>query len=77
MLDNVLCKPNIYDYFTTFPITDVLNECRTIIDQLVDEHPNLRDVDVYGTTLGKVMNLHQDAIDIYTFMEKYLDLPQA
>lgn len=75
MLDNVLCKPDIYDYFTTFPITDVMNECRTIIDQLVDEHPNLRDVDVYGTTLGKVMNLHQDAIDIDTFMEKYLDLP--
>ena len=75
MFDNGLCKPNIYDYFTTFPVTDVLNECRTIIDLLVDEHPNLRDVDVYGTTLGKVMALHQDAIGIDTFMETYLDLP--
>lgn len=75
MFDNGLCKPNIYDYFTTFPVIDVLNECRTIIDLLVDEHPNLRDVDVYGTTLGKVMALHQDAIGIDTFMETYLDLP--
>jgi len=75
MFDNGLCKPNIYDYFTTFPVTDVLNECRTIIDLLVDEHPNLRDVDVYGTTLGKAMDLHQDAIEIDTFMEKYLDSP--
>lgn len=75
MFDNGLCKPNIYDYFTTFPVTDVLNECRAIIDLMVDEHPNLRDVDVYGTTLGKAMDLHQDAIEIDTFMEKYLDSP--
>ena len=75
MIDNNLCKPNIYDYFTTFPVTDVLNECRTIIDLLVDEHPSLRESAVNGTTLGKVMALHQDAIDIDTFMETYLDLP--
>ena len=75
ILDNGLCKPNIYDYFTTFPVTDVLNECRAIIDQLVDEHPNLRESAVNGTTLGKVMALHQDAIGIDTFMETYLDLP--
>ena len=75
MFDNGLCKPNIYDYFTTFPVTDVLNECRTIIDQLVDEHPNLNESAVNGTTLVKVMALHQDAIDIDTFMETYLDLP--
>ena len=70
-----LCKPNIYDYFTTFPVTAALNECRTIIDQLVAEHPNLNESAVNGTTLGKVMALHQDAIDIDTFMETYLDLP--
>ena len=75
ILDNCLCKPNIYDYFTTFPVTDVLNECRAIIDQLVDEHPSLRESAVNGTTLGKVMALHQDAIGIDTFMETYLDLP--
>ena len=75
MFDNGLCKPNIYDYFTTFPVTDVLNECRTIIDQLMEEHPNLRESAVNGTTLVKVMALHQDAIDIDTFMETYLDLP--
>ena len=75
MFDNCLCKPNIYDYFTTFPVTDVLNECRTIIDQLMEEHPNLRESAVNGTTLVKVMALHQDAIDIDTFMETYLDLP--
>ena len=75
ILDNGLCKPNIYDYFTTFPVTDVLNECRAIIDQLVEEHPNLRESAVNGTTLGKVMALHQDAIGIDTFMETYLDLP--
>ena len=70
-----LCKPNIYDYFTTFPVTASLNECRTIIDQLVAEHPNMNESAVNGTTLGKVMALHQDAIDIDTFMETYLDLP--
>ena len=75
ILDNGLCKPDIYDYFTTFPVTDVLNECRTIIDQLVAEYPNLRESAVNGTTLGKVMALHQDAIGIDTFMETYLDLP--
>ena len=75
MFDNGLCKPNIYDYFTTFPVTDVLNECRAIIDQLMEEHPNLREADVCGTTLGKAMDLHQDAIEIDTFMEKYLDSP--
>ena len=75
MFDNGLCKPDIYDYFTTFPVTDVLNECRTIIDQLVAEHPNLNESAVNGTTLGKVMALHQDAISIDTFMETYLDLP--
>ena len=75
MFGNGLCKPDIYDYFTTFPVTDVLNECRAIIDQLVDEHPSLRESAVNGTTLGKVMALHQDAIGIDTFMETYLDLP--
>jgi hypothetical protein len=75
MFDNGLCKPDIYDYFSTFPVTAALNECRTIIDQLVDEHPSLRESAVNGTTLGKVMALHQDAIGIDTFMETYLDLP--
>lgn len=75
MIDNNLCKPNIYDYFTTFPVTDVLNECRTVIDQLMEEHPNLMESAVNGTSLGKVMALHQDAIEIDTFMEKYLDSP--
>ena len=75
MFDNGLCKPDIYDYFTTFPVTDVLNECRAIIDQLVEEHPSLRESAVNGTTLGKAMDLHQDAIGIDTFMETYLDLP--
>ncbi len=75
MFDNGLCKPDIYDYFTTFPVTDVLNECRAILDLLVDERPNLQEADVCGTTLGKVMALHQDAIGIDTFMETYLDLP--
>ena len=75
MFDNGLCKPDIYDYFTTFPVTDVLNECRAIIDQLVDEHPNLRQSEVYGTALGKIMELHQDAVEIDTFVETYLVLP--
>ena len=75
MLEYGLSKPNIYDYFTEFPVSDVLNECRAIIDQLVDEHPSLRESAVNGTTLGKVMALHQDAIGIDTFMETYLDLP--
>ena len=75
MVEYGLSKPNIYDYFTEFPVSDVLNECRAIIDQLMDEHPSLRESAVNGTTLGKVMALHQDAIGIDTFMETYLDLP--
>lgn len=75
MIDNNLCKPNIYDYFTTFPVKDVLDECRTVIDKLMDEHPYLRQSDVYGTTLGKIMDLHQDAVEIDTFMDTYLVLP--
>ena len=75
MVEYGLSKPNMYDYFTEFPVSDVLNECRAIIDQLVDEHPSLRESAVNGTTLGKVMALHQDAIGIDTFMETYLDLP--
>ena len=75
MVEYGLSKPNIYDYFTEFPVSDVLNECRAIIDQLMDEHPSLRESAVNGTTIGKVMALHQDAIGIDTFMETYLDLP--
>lgn len=75
MIDNNLCKPNIYDYFTTFPVKDVLDECRTVIDKLMDEHPYLRQSEVYGTALGKIMDLHQDAVEIDTFMETYLVLP--
>ena len=75
MVEYGLSKPNIYDYFTEFPVSDVLNECRAIIDQLMDEHPSLRESAVNGTTLGKVMALHQDAIGIDTFMETYLYLP--
>ena len=75
MIGNNLCKPNIYDYFTTFPVKDVLDECRTVIDKLIDEHPYLRQSEVYGITLGKIMDLHQDAVEIDIFMETYLDLP--
>ena len=75
MIDNNLCKPNIYDYFTTFPVKDVLDECRTVIDKLMDEHPYLRQSEVYGITLGKIMDLHQDAVEIDTFMDKFLVLP--
>ena len=75
MIDNNLCKPNIYDYFTTFPVKDVLDECRTVIDKLMDEHPYLRQSEVYGITLGNIMDLHQDAVEIDTFMDKFLVLP--
>ena len=75
MIDNNLYKPNIYDYFTTFPVTDILNECRTVIDKLIDEHPYLRQSEVYGITLGKIIDLHQDAVEIDTFMDKFLVLP--
>lgn len=75
MFDNCLCKPDIYDYFTTFPVKDVLDECRTVIDKLMDEHPYLRQSEVYGITLGKIMDLHQDAVEIDTFMDKFLVLP--
>lgn len=77
MIDNNFYKPNIYDYFTTFPVTDILNECRTVIDKLMAEHPCLRHSEVYGTALGEIMDLHQDAVEIDTFMETYLVLPMT
>lgn len=75
MIEIGLCKSDINEYFTTFPVTNALNECKTIIDQLVDDDPSMRDKDVLGTTLGKIMTLHKDAVEIDTFMETHLDLP--
>lgn len=75
MLDNGFCKPNIYNYLTSFPVIDVLNQCGAIVGQIVDEHPNLRDEVVHGATLEKIMALHEDAVEIDTFMQSYLDLP--
>ena len=75
MLEKGLCKPDIYYYFTEFPVTDILNECRAIVDRLVGEYPGLKECDVYGTQLGKLTDLHMDAVEIDTFMETHLDLP--
>lgn len=33
-----LCKPNIYDYFTTFPVADVLNDCMATIEKAKTLH---------------------------------------
>ena len=70
-----LSKPNIYDYFTEFPVSDVLNDCMATI---LATSLSLKKYPVGGPYLPaweKTKVLHQDAVEIDTFMNFYLDLP--
>ena len=75
MVEYGLSKPNIYDYFTEFPVADVLNDCMATIRAA---GLSLKKYPVMGVCLPaweKTMVLHQDAVEIDAFMNFYLDRP--
>lgn len=75
MVEYGLSKPNIYDYFTEFPVADVLNDCMATI---LSTSISLKKYPVGGAYLPaweKTKALHQDAVEIDAFMNFYLDRP--
>ena len=75
MVEYGLSKPNIYDYFTEFPVADVLNDCMATI---ISTSISLKKYPVGGAYLPaweKTKVLHQDAVEIDAFMNFYLDRP--
>lgn len=75
MVEYGLSKPNIYDYFTEFPVTDVLNDCMATI---LSTSISLKKYPVGGAYLPaweKTKVLHQDAVEIDAFMNFHLDRP--
>ena len=74
MVEYGLSKPNIYDYFTEFPVADVLNDCMATI---LSTSISLKKYPVGGAYLPaweKTKVLHQDAVEIDSFMNLYLDI---
>ena len=75
MVEYGISKPNIYDYFTEFPVADVLNDCMATI---LSTSISLKKYPVGGAYLPaweKTKVLHQDAVEIDAFMNFYLDRP--
>ena len=70
-----LSKPNIYDYFTEFPVSDVLNDCMATILSTSLSLKKYPVGDAYLPAWEKTKVLHQDAVEIDSFMNFYLDLP--
>lgn len=75
MVDYGLSKPNIYDYFTEFPVSDVLNDCMATIISAGLHFNKYPIMGVYLPTWEKTKILHQDAEEIDSFMNFYLDIP--
>ena len=75
MVEYGLSKPNIYDYFTEFPVVDVLNDCMATIISARLHFNKYPIMGVYLPTWEKTKILHQDAEEIDSFMNFYLDLP--
>ena len=75
MVEYGLSKPNIYDYFTEFPVADVLNDCMATIISARLHFNKYPIMGVYLPTWEKTKILHQDAEEIDSFMNFYLDLP--
>ena len=70
-----LSKPNIYDYFTEFPVSDVLNDCMATILSTSLSLKKYPVGDAYLPAWEKTKVLHQEAVEIDAFMNFYLDLP--
>ena len=75
MVEYGLSKPNIYDYFTEFPMSDVLNDCMATIISAGLHFNKYPIMGVYLPTWEKTKILHQDAEEIDSFMNFYLDRP--
>ncbi len=75
MVDYGLSKSNIYDYFTEFPVSDVLNDCMATIISAGLHFNKYPIMGVYLPTWEKTKILHQDAEEIESFMNFYLDRP--
>ena len=75
MVEYGLSKPNIYDYFTEFPVVDVLNDCMATIISARLHFNKYPIMGVYLPTWEKTKILHQDAEEIDSFMNFYLDCP--
>ena len=75
MVEYGLSKPNIYDYFTEFPVADVLNDCMATIISARLHFNKYPIMGVYLPTWEKTKILHQDAEEIDSFMNFYLDCP--
>lgn len=75
MVEYGLSKPNIYDYFTEFPVADVLNDCMATIISARLHFNKYPIMGVYLPTWEKTKILHQDAEEIDSFMNFYLDRP--
>ena len=68
MVDYGLSKSNIYDYFTEFPVSDVLNDCMATIISAGLHFNKYPIMGVYLPTWEKTKILHQDAEEIDSFM---------
>ena len=75
MVEYGLSKPNIYDYFTEFPVSDVLNDCMATINAAGLRLKKYPVMGVCLPTWERTKVLHQDAEDIDSFMNFYLDRP--
>lgn len=75
MVEYGLSKPNIYDYFTEFPVSDVLNDCMATIISAGLHFNKYPIMGVCLPTWERTKVLHQDAEEIDSFMNFYLDCP--
>lgn len=75
MVEYGLSKPNIYDYFTEFPVSDVLNDCMATIISAGLHFNKYPIMGVCLPTWERTKVLHQDAEEIDSFMNFYLDRP--
>lgn len=73
MVDYGLSKSNIYDYFTEFPVSDVLNDCMATIRAACLSLKKYPVMGVCFPTWERTKVLHQDAVEIDAFMNFYLD----
>ena len=75
MVEYGLSKPNIYDYFTEFPVSDVLNDCMSTINAAGLRLKKYPIMGVCLPTWERTKVLHQDAEEIDSFMNFHLDRP--
>ena len=75
MVEYGLSKPNIYDYFTEFPVSDVLNDCMATINAAGLRLIKYPVMGVCLPTWERTKVLHQDAEEIDSFMNFHLDRP--